>query len=398
MFLKSIISYVVEYLLHHIYIPIIVVALIAGYLFFKWFFKKRRDDKLRKRAAEQEVKEEIELPATKIAFVQYSEIKKQEPLERKQKQEPKKVEKAPQPAPKKEEVRPTKVEEKKVEEQKTEQEIVAPRKPYFSEAPVGSPVKRELNDIITLDAYDKKPEEQKKVLGKFEIFREGQFYKFRLKANNGEVLCVSELYKTLEGCKQAIQTVKRNVKEGSFTVRADKNGMFKFKMFAKNHRALIVSSGYPSRANCESALESFKRFSETNKIVQVEAEAETVDSKNLEAVAKNNEQAELNGKYEIEADGDEFVFKLKASNGEILCHSESYLSKASCMNAIQSFKNHVEQGTFYVTKDKNGRYHFKLYSSSNRLIIVGESYTNKQSAISAVSSVRRFYKEAKIIE
>ncbi|MFQ5950950.1 MAG: YegP family protein [Candidatus Geothermarchaeales archaeon] len=46
---------------------------------------------------------------------------------------------------------------------------------------------------------------------KFEIFRDetGEF-RFRLKAPNGEIIGVSEGYKSKGGCKGGIESVKRN--------------------------------------------------------------------------------------------------------------------------------------------------------------------------------------------
>lgn len=48
-------------------------------------------------------------------------------------------------------------------------------------------------------------------LPKFEIKRNvtGEYY-FTLKAGNGEVIAMSESYKTLQGCKRGISSVRRN--------------------------------------------------------------------------------------------------------------------------------------------------------------------------------------------
>lgn len=44
---------------------------------------------------------------------------------------------------------------------------------------------------------------------KFQIFtgKDGQYY-FRLRARNGEVVCSSEGYKSLQGCKNGIEVIK----------------------------------------------------------------------------------------------------------------------------------------------------------------------------------------------
>ena len=46
---------------------------------------------------------------------------------------------------------------------------------------------------------------------KFEIYkdRKGEF-RFRLRASNGEVIAVGEGYKSKQGCKNGINSIKRN--------------------------------------------------------------------------------------------------------------------------------------------------------------------------------------------
>ena len=46
---------------------------------------------------------------------------------------------------------------------------------------------------------------------KFEIYVDkGGEYRFRLKARNGEIIAVSEGYKAMAGCKNGIESVKKN--------------------------------------------------------------------------------------------------------------------------------------------------------------------------------------------
>jgi len=49
-------------------------------------------------------------------------------------------------------------------------------------------------------------------IGKFEVYTDkaGE-YRFRLKASNGEIIAVSEGYKTKKSCMNGIQSVKKNV-------------------------------------------------------------------------------------------------------------------------------------------------------------------------------------------
>ena len=54
---------------------------------------------------------------------------------------------------------------------------------------------------------------------KFEIYTDkaGEF-RFRLKATNGQIIAVSEGYKALAGCKNGIESVKKNAPEAAVVV------------------------------------------------------------------------------------------------------------------------------------------------------------------------------------
>ena len=50
--------------------------------------------------------------------------------------------------------------------------------------------------------------------GKFEVYedRSGKF-RFRLKAKNGEIIATGEGYKALAGCKNGIESIRKNAPE-----------------------------------------------------------------------------------------------------------------------------------------------------------------------------------------
>lgn len=57
------------------------------------------------------------------------------------------------------------------------------------------------------------------------------------------------------------------------------------------------------------------------------------------------------GKFEIYKDkANDYRFRLKASNGEIIAVSEGYHSKKSCINGIQSVKRNVQKPKIIVLK------------------------------------------------
>ena len=55
-------------------------------------------------------------------------------------------------------------------------------------------------------------------------------------------------------------------------------------------------------------------------------------------------------KFEVYKDGkDEYRFRLKAANGEIIASSEGYSSKDACMNGIASVKKNAPEAEIKET-------------------------------------------------
>ena len=252
------------------------------------------------------------------------------------------------------------------------------------------------NELIEtqLVIEEKKEEELPKtriINGKYEVFLEGDSYKFVLKASNGEVLIESELYKSRDTVIQAINSVKRNLDGGKISLTKDKRNLYQFKLLAGNNRVLVVSANYSTEKRALSAIESFKRFAATSPILEVENKNNTT---NMEQVDIATTESKNGGKFFVTDEGNGYVFQLLANNGEILCKSELYQSKANCIKGIDTFKLSIKDGKFYIIKDKRGYFQFKLYSKSNRIIAVGETYQLKTRAISSVNSVCSFVEKA----
>ena len=124
---------------------------------------------------------------------------------------------------------------------------------------------------VAAEAVEAAPAEEVKILGKYEVFPEEDEYKYRLKANNGEILIVSNGYSSRPGAKNGIETLKRNVEGGVTRIVTDKNGYSQFRIFNANESRLIVSGEfYKSKDRAESASNSVKRFYATDKIVDLD--------------------------------------------------------------------------------------------------------------------------------
>jgi uncharacterized protein YegP (UPF0339 family) len=123
-------------------------------------------------------------------------------------------------------------------------------------------------------------------MGKFAIKTTKSGVKFDLKANNGEIIASSEVYKTLVSCKNGIESVRKNsakaevedltvenapkVKHPKFQIYNDKAGEFRFRLRATNGQIIAVSEGYKSKASCLNGIESIKKNAPEAEVVTVE--------------------------------------------------------------------------------------------------------------------------------
>lgn len=241
--------------------------------------------------------------------------------------------------------------------------------------------------------------EAKATVGKWIIKEkgEGEFVAF-LYANNGEIMLTSEIYMSEESARAGIDTIRKNVDGGTFVNYKDKNKNFYFKLKSVKNRILCVSETYKSEALAESAKESVKRFVSSPVQSGVEKDITVVKYVLPKKEEPVDTRSAYSGKWKIEKDGDTYMAKLFASNGELLLNSESYVSYASAKSAIATIVTNGVAGNFIIDSDKKGRYFFKLRSAQKATLCIGETYAKLDSCQSAIESVRRFLKTAKLTE
>ena len=113
-------------------------------------------------------------------------------------------------------------------------------------------------------------------MGKFVIkpTKNGGFM-FNLKAGNGEVIAVSEIYNSMDACKNGINSVITNApvaaledqtvegfateKNPKFEMYTDKAGEFRFRLKAKNGQIIATGEGYKAKAGCKNGIESIRK-------------------------------------------------------------------------------------------------------------------------------------------
>jgi uncharacterized protein YegP (UPF0339 family) len=266
-----------------------------------------------------------------------------------------------------------------------------------SKKPIEPKINEPIKKVPVLTESEKSPTSTNRYSGKYEVYPEAGGFKFRLKASNGEILVVSQVYASKAGAISGIETFKKNVETGIFEFYTDKSNYTQLLIYTPNKSRLIATGEfYESVQRSNSAADSVKKFYATDKV----ATLESIDPSEVreEIVELKPIEANASGKFEILVNDNQTSFSLKASNGEVLFVSSGYSSKASAMQGLDVVKKAIEAGSFRVKKDKQGRYQFEIYAANKSLLITGETYPNKDSCLSALDSVRRFYQKAKIVE
>lgn len=112
-------------------------------------------------------------------------------------------------------------------------------------------------------------------MGKYVIREVKTGIKFNLKAGNGEVIAVSEIYSSEDACRNGIASVMKNApiapiedqtvegyqteKHPKFEMYLDKAGEYRFRLKASNGQIIATGEGYKAKAGCLNGIDSIKR-------------------------------------------------------------------------------------------------------------------------------------------
>ncbi|MEG1011060.1 MAG: YegP family protein [Ruthenibacterium sp.] len=112
-------------------------------------------------------------------------------------------------------------------------------------------------------------------MGKFVIRTTKTGFTFQLKAGNGEAIATSEVYSSLDSCKNGIASVQKNApiapiedltaaepkaeKCPKFELYEDKAGKFRFRLKAGNGEPIAASEPYSGKESCKNGIDSVKR-------------------------------------------------------------------------------------------------------------------------------------------
>ena len=127
---------------------------------------------------------------------------------------------------------------------------------------------------------------------------------------------------------------------GKFEIKKSKDSRFVFNLYAANKVIVATSQVYSSST---AALNGIKSVIEN-------AEKAPIEDQTLRSYDTLSYP-----KWEIYLDkGNQYRFRLNASNGSCICHSQGYTSKASCKNGIESIRKTAKTAVIdksYLNKD-----------------------------------------------
>ena len=108
----------------------------------------------------------------------------------------------------------------------------------------------------------------------------------------------------------------------------------------------------------------------------------------------------MSGKFELKQSKDgQYMFNLKAGNGQVILSSELYKTKAAAENGIESVKtNAAIAARFERTKNKNDEPYFKLKASNGQEIGRSEYYSSEAAMENGIQSVQNNAPDATVVE
>ena len=105
-------------------------------------------------------------------------------------------------------------------------------------------------------------------------------------------------------------------------------------------------------------------------------------------------------KFELkQSEGGQFMFNLKAGNGEVILTSQTYADKAGAKNGIESVRTHAKSDANFERKTaSNGQPFFTLNATNAQIIGKSEMYSSASAMENGIASVMKNAPEAPISE
>jgi uncharacterized protein YegP (UPF0339 family) len=95
-----------------------------------------------------------------------------------------------------------------------------------------------------------------------------------------------------------------------------------------------------------------------------------------------------NGKFEVfTGANDQWYFRLKAPNGEVILASEGYQARQGALGGIESVKKNAQAEQFEIRESKAGQPYFVLKAKNNQVIGTSQMYKRQASCQKGIKSV-----------
>ncbi len=106
------------------------------------------------------------------------------------------------------------------------------------------------------------------------------------------------------------------------------------------------------------------------------------------------------GSFELKQNaGGQFVFNLKAANGQVILTSETYSSKPGAQNGIESVRrNAANDAAFERKTSSGGQPYFVLKATNGQVIGRSEMYSSTASMENGIASVAKNAPDASIAD
>lgn len=107
-----------------------------------------------------------------------------------------------------------------------------------------------------------------------------------------------------------------------------------------------------------------------------------------------------NPRFEIfDGRNNQYYFRLKAGNGEIIGQSEGYTQKHSAKEGISSVKiNSLLDSRFEIFEGQNNKFYFNLKGLNGQIILQSQGYTTRSGATNGKESVKTNASKATVID
>ncbi len=97
----------------------------------------------------------------------------------------------------------------------------------------------------------------------------------------------------------------------------------------------------------------------------------------------------MSGTYDLKRSGDQFMFNLKASNGEPILTSERYTTNSGAVSGIESVRKNSPIDARYQRKvATNGQPYFTLTGGNGETIGRSETYSSASARDNGIASVK----------